>query len=271
MVGIASLLTFLGLALVITRVATVALRTTGLSHESARFQARSAFTGVGLSTEESDEILKHPARRNIVLMLMSLSGAGVVTTLASLLASFADLSSYRQGALRLAVLSAGLLVLWRISESRRVERHLASIIEWGLARWTDLDARDYVRLLHIDDEYSIAEIGVDENDWLADRAIGELGLAGEGIVALGVRHADGRYSGAPSEDTVLRVGDTVVLYGRTAVLDELQGRQVGPAGDLAHERAIAAHRRLLERARVGSAARKRPRPGSSVRGARDAR
>jgi hypothetical protein len=259
MLGVASLLAFLGLALVITRVATVALRATGLSHESARFQARSAFTGVGLPTEDSDEILKHPARRNIVLMLMTLSGAGVVTTLASLLASFADLPSYRQGAMRLAVLLAGLLLLWRISENRRVERRLSRIIEWGLARWTDLDVRDYVRLLHIDDDYSIAEIGVDENDWLADRSIGEMGLAGEGIVTLGVRHSDGRYSGAPTDDTVLRVGDIVVLYGRAEVLDELQGRQVGPAGDLAHERASAAHRRLLERARAASVVRKRPR------------
>jgi hypothetical protein len=266
MLGVASLLTFLGLALVITRVATVALRATGLSHESARFEARSAFTGVGLSTEESEGILKHPARRNIVLMLMSLSGAGVVTTLASLLASFADLPSYRQGAIRLAVLLVGLLLLWRISANRRVERRLSRIIEWALARWTDLDVHDYVRLLHIDDDYSIAEVGVDENDWLADRSIGEMGLAGEGIVTLGVRHADGRYAGAPTDDTVLRVGDIVVLYGRTEVLDELQGRQVGPAGDQAHERASAAHRRLLERARAASEVRKRPRNAKRFQG-----
>jgi hypothetical protein len=266
MLGIASLLTFLGLALVVTRVATVALRSTGLSHESARFQARSAFSGVGFTTEESEKIVEHPARRNIVLMLMTMSGAGVVTTLASLLASFADLPSYRQGLLRIAALVVGLLVLWRISESRRVERRLSQIIEWGLARWTDLDVRDYVRLLHIDESYSIAEIRVDENDWLADRSIGELGLAGEGIVTLGVRHADGRYSGAPNDDTVLRVGDTVVLYGRTEVLDELQGREVGPAGDLAHERARAAHRRLLERARTTSAVRTRSRNGNRIPG-----
>ena len=55
--------------------------------------------------------------------------------------------------------------------------------------------RDYVRLLRIDDDYSIAEIGIDEGEWLADRSIGEMGLAGEGIVVLGVRDGTAATSG----------------------------------------------------------------------------
>ena len=116
MIGVASLLIVLVLALLITRVATVALRTTGLSHEAARFQARSAFSGVGFTTAESEDIVNHPARRRIVLGLMLLSSAGVVTTLGSLLLSFAGTSGYRQGAIRVAALVVGLLALWGIRE-----------------------------------------------------------------------------------------------------------------------------------------------------------
>ncbi|MFO7970268.1 MAG: hypothetical protein R6U40_00800 [Desulfobacterales bacterium] len=46
-IGIIASLTVLGLSLVITRLATVSLNLTGLSWETAKFQARSAFTGNG--------------------------------------------------------------------------------------------------------------------------------------------------------------------------------------------------------------------------------
>ncbi|MEE3220394.1 MAG: potassium transporter TrkA, partial [Planctomycetota bacterium] len=55
MVAVATLLITLTVTLLITRVATVALMVTGLSRESARFQARSALTGVGFTTYESEK------------------------------------------------------------------------------------------------------------------------------------------------------------------------------------------------------------------------
>ena len=45
MIAVVSLLFILSMSLLITRIATVALQLTGLSKESARFQARSAFSG----------------------------------------------------------------------------------------------------------------------------------------------------------------------------------------------------------------------------------
>jgi hypothetical protein len=245
MLGIASLLVALTLALVITRVATVALRTTGLSHEAARFQARSAFSGVGFTTVESEDIVTHPARRRIVLTLMMLSSAGVVTTLASLVLSFADTSGFRQPAARLGVLVVGIGVLWQLGRSDWVEAHLSRLIERGLAKWTDLDARDYVRLLHIRDAYSVAEIGVDPGEWLEGRRIGDLEL--EGVVILGIHTADGGYIGAPTANTTLRRGDTVLAYGRADSLDELEARRAGTDGDRAHERARFLHRGVLDR------------------------
>ena len=73
MLPIFSVLVTLALALVITRVATVALTLTGLSKESARFQARSAYTGVGFTTTEAESVVGHPVRRRIVMILMLLA------------------------------------------------------------------------------------------------------------------------------------------------------------------------------------------------------
>ncbi len=66
-VGLIALLTVLFLSLLITRLATTALTLTGLSCEMARFQARSAFTGTGFTTSESEAIVNHPVRRRILI------------------------------------------------------------------------------------------------------------------------------------------------------------------------------------------------------------
>jgi len=62
------------ISLLITRVATVAFVLTGMSQEAARFQARSALTGTGFTTTESESVVGHPVRRRIVMALMLLGG-----------------------------------------------------------------------------------------------------------------------------------------------------------------------------------------------------
>jgi len=76
-VRVAALLTVLALSLLITRLATVALTHTGMSTQAARFQARSAFTGTGLTTSEAEQVVRHPVRRRIVMTLMVLRSAAL--------------------------------------------------------------------------------------------------------------------------------------------------------------------------------------------------
>ena len=78
MVAIFSLLLVLVFSLLITRIATIALTYTGLSRQSAKFQARSAFTGVGFTTSESEKVVNHPVRRRILLLMMLIGNAGIV-------------------------------------------------------------------------------------------------------------------------------------------------------------------------------------------------
>ena len=63
MISIVTLLLVLTLSILLVRIATVALTHTGLSRESAKFQARSAFTDVGFTTSESEKVVNHPIRR----------------------------------------------------------------------------------------------------------------------------------------------------------------------------------------------------------------
>src|SRR5947209_8495410 len=114
---IAILLT-IAVSLLITRVGTSALVHTGLSRPVARFQARSAFFGVGFTTSESEAVVNHPVRRRIILWLVLLGNAGIVTVLASVVLSA------RGGftPVRVVTLAAGLVALALLARSRMLER-----------------------------------------------------------------------------------------------------------------------------------------------------
>src|SRR4051812_41775691 len=141
-----SVLVVLLVSLLVARVGTVALTLTGMSRESARFQARSAFFGVGFTTAEAESVVGHPVRRRIIMWLILLGNAGVVTTLGTLLLSFAV---GRDRLTTAAVLLAGVLVLALLASSRPVDRALTRFIRAALRRWSDLDVRDYAGLLEL--------------------------------------------------------------------------------------------------------------------------
>lgn len=88
MVAIITVLCIAIVSMLITRIATVALTLTGLSRDIARFQARSAFSGAGFTTAESELLVTHPVRRRILMLLMFLGNVGLVTLIASLMGSF---------------------------------------------------------------------------------------------------------------------------------------------------------------------------------------
>jgi len=241
-----SLLVIVTLSLLITRIATIALVYTGLSREAARFQARSAFTGVGFTTNESEMVVQHPVRRRILMWLMLLGNVGFVTAISSLLLTFIGSGEGAQGwVLRLLLLILGLLILWVFMSSRWADRMLSRFIKEALHRWTRLDVRDYFSLLHLSGEYRVMELTVDPEDWLANRELRELGLRQEGLVVLGIRRQRGRYVGAPKGKTRIRPHDTLILYGRMPLLNELEQRRSGPAGEAAHQQAVKTQEQVL--------------------------
>jgi hypothetical protein len=233
------------ISLLITRVATIALTVTGLSRQSARFQARSALSGVGFTTSESEAVVNHPIRRRIVMALMLLGSLGLATSIAGLLAGFLSADDAAQAGRRAVVLVLGLIAVYGLSLSSAVDRRLSQIGVRLLNRYTDLDVQDYVRLLHLSGEYSVKEMPAEEGDWIVDRSLGDLRLRDEGILVLGIVRRDGSYIGIPGKETVIEPGETVIMYGRDDVFADLAGRPSGPEGDRAHERIRKQLRRLV--------------------------
>lgn len=252
MLPIISLLVVLGLSLTITRIATIALVHTGLSRESAKFQARSAFTGCGFTTSESEKVVNHPVRRQILYLLMLCGSVGVVTAIASLMLGFLKTDEYH-ALLKVSVLLVGVFIIWALSGSRWFDNFLARLITWALRRFVKMEIRDYVSLFHLSDDYRIVEIMINEGDWIAGKALVDAKIRNEGILVLGIEREDGRYVGAPKGHTVINAGDRLILYGLKEAVDELDSRKAGTDGDIKHKMAEQHHKGVVQKEQVEDA------------------
>lgn len=266
MIPLLILLSAVAVSLLVTRIAAAALEHTGLSRDVARFQARSAATGTGFTTDEAEALVSHPVRRRILLLLMMVQSAGLITVISTLVISFVQTESPTQAVLRGTVLVLGLGALVGLARSRWVDRQLSRAIDWALERYTDLDVTDYYSLLHLEGEFTVSRLPVTADSWLAGRKLEELELPEEGVLVLAIEREDGTYLGAPRGRYTIHGGDTLILYGRAEGLDELYERLAGPAGDRAHEAAAEAHRDELRRQDRAERARSRRRSGEEGAG-----
>jgi hypothetical protein len=247
MIAILSLILILTFSILVTRIATVALTLTGLSRESARFQARSAFTGVGFTTTESERVVQHPVRRRILLILMLLGNAGIVTVISSLILTFINVTGSGSFTMRIVFLSAGSLVLWILASSQWVDIYLSRAIDWALKRYTHLELLDYADLLQLSGEYSITELKVKPGGWLAHQTLGETELREEGILVLGIKRTNDSYVGAPNGTTKLLPHDTLIIYGRENSIKNLNIRGRNKIGDLDHDQAVIEQEKVIQK------------------------
>lgn len=236
----------LTISLIVIRVGTMALMLTGLSREASRFQAHSAFTGVGYTTEESESIVEHPVRRHLTMGLMMLGNIGMATVIATLTATLLSERTSEHWELSFGVLALGVLLLWALAKSTWVEQQLNRPIAWALRQFSNLDVRDYVSLLELSSGFTVSELKVEPSDWVAGKTLVELGLAREGVLVLGIHHQNGPYVGAPSGQSMICAYDTLVIYGPLDRLEELDSRCHGPAGDKAHREAAKEYDDYLE-------------------------
>jgi hypothetical protein len=164
MVALFSLLVILTISILITRIATIALLHTGLSREAARFQARSAFTGVGFTTSESERVVNHPVRRRILLMLMLVGNVGVVTAVSTFILTFINFEDSDTLHIKIILLVAGMLLLLTAAQSRWLDRRLSRLINCALRRYTKMNVKDYAGLLQLSGEYGVSEMQIKEED-----------------------------------------------------------------------------------------------------------
>ncbi len=259
MFQVISLVLIAGVTLLIGRLGTIALTATGLPRPIARFQARSALSGAGYTTNESESVVNHPARRKIVMILMAVGSLGSAGIIATLIASFWDVTGFGTGFRRGLTLAVGVLILWLILRLPMLDRLLSRIFAGMINRMADVDIRDYANMLRLSGDYGISELLVRSGDWMAGRTLAELDLSHEGLLVLGIVRGD-HYFGAPKGTYRARVADTLLVYGPVDRLAELDHRASGAGGDRAHREAIQAQREIERRERAAQATETRHSP-----------
>ncbi len=238
MLAAVSLFVIITLSALVTKVAAIALMHTGLSTEIAKFQARSAYTGSGYTSQESEKLMNHPVRRKIVYMLMLIGNAGIITTLSSLMLTFLLPNNRSSLVYSLIFIVVALSALWFAIKSKVVDRWLSKMIDRALKKYTNIDVKDYAAILHLSGEYQISELRVRKTSWLAGKTLLELDLKSEGINVLGIQQKEGEYIGAPGGDDVINAGDVITMYGKAEIFKNIDARDDDFLGDWNHQKIV---------------------------------
>lgn len=235
MFALLSLLVVVAVSILIVRVSKTALVLTGVSPEVAHFQARSALSGTGFTTHESEQVVGHPARRRIIMLLILLQNAGLATAIATLVLSFVDAQDMSEVAIRAGLLLSGLAVLIAAANSRWVNQALAKVIEWALSRYTRLETEDYHTLLRIGGPYTVSRVHITEDSWIVGKTLEEAEIS-ERVLVLGIERSYGEYFGSPRGGDEVTPDDTLVLYGPEEELKRFQEKRTHPSDGRESER-----------------------------------
>ncbi|MFG1501190.1 TrkA C-terminal domain-containing protein [Halobacteriovorax sp. XZX-3] len=203
----------------------------------ARFQAKSALTGTGYTTSESESLVNHPLRRRVLSFLMTISNVGIISVISTAILSFVNIDTTVEGLSRFAVAITLFSIIIYITQSNFFNKWLNKKLKAYLGKLSNVELVDYANLLHIGDSFGIGEVYVSDNHWFSNKTVRELSLPREGLIVLGVQVANGEYLGLPSKDYVITTGDTVILYGRADMLSEISTRTVD-IGDTERKEAI---------------------------------
>lgn len=210
------------ISLLVTKIAAALLVHTGLSDRTARFQARSAFTGCGFTTTESEQITSHPARRKVVATLMLLGNAGIVTVMTSLLLTF--IHKDEQGLpwyYGLGILVGGIVILALLASSNKVDQFLNRQTTGVLKRFPNFSRREYSSLYNLADGYHLFDLFIANDSWLNGKQVSDRDIINMGFIILGIENPDGTFNGMPSADTIIQKNDLLIVYGNESQMAAL--------------------------------------------------
>ena len=219
MVAALSLLLIFAITFFFIRMASVALKLTGLPDQSAKFQAISAITGTGFTTSEAEMIVNYPIRRKIIGFLMIFGNLGIVSILSTLMISFvrvdAELSAIL---LQIGWIFGVTAVFFGIMLTPAVDRFFCGMIRVVLEKFTFLGGRHYRKLLQLGDGLSISE-----HQFFTDKSLTPEKVKAElgSFSVLAVKRQTGATEAFSLDMGSINPGDSLILFGRDDEHDSL--------------------------------------------------
>lgn len=209
-----ALLFIVAVSLLIVRIGSNALILTGMSMSAARFQAASAFFGVGFTTSEAEIVMQHEVRRRIILHLIIAGNIGLTSALAAIVVSLMSMDGdSTETAVKIVATALGMILVAVAMNLKIVKKYLDKLMRISLLKAGVARAQDYNLLLNVDQGYCISETILEESHSFVGKALWETRPADYGVIILGIEKDGGEYLGAPNKDTVLCAGDMALIYG----------------------------------------------------------
>ncbi|MCI2424507.1 TrkA C-terminal domain-containing protein [Candidatus Acetothermia bacterium] len=205
--------------LLVIRAAAIGLMMTGLDEKRARFQALSAFSGTGFTTEEAELVVNHPVRRRIITWLMILGNAGIVTVIVTITSSFVITTGY-QLPITILVLLAGIYLIYKVATHRGLTRRWESFIEDKLVQSRVFEEGATEDLLHLLEGYGLVRAIIKGDSPLITKSLSDCKLNEKGLLILGIERGK-HWVPIPKAKETLEEDDRVIVYGRLDVLRSL--------------------------------------------------
>lgn len=220
MIAALSLLVILGISFFLIRLASVALKLTGMAESNAKFQAISALTGTGFTTTEAEMIANFPIRRKIVSWLMILGNLGIVSVLSTLMISFVRTDANVEAILtQLAWMIGVIVVFFGIMLTPFVDRFFCGVISFLLKKLTFLGGRHYQKLLQLGNEFSVSEHQFFAKESLTPKKIqAEL----KDFTILAVRRRSGVTERFALDMAPIEPDDSLIIFGPDVGHDSLK-------------------------------------------------
>ena len=201
------------LLLLIVEIASIALHMTGLNMKTARFQALSAFTSTGFTTKESEDVVAHKYRRQIIMTLMIV---GFITW-ASLVSLFINAFLTKHELLPSLLQISGLLlifvVLLFLARYRPFVKGFRKRISEYIENKTSLKTRTFDEILRLSQDYGIAEITLTKDSPSIGLKIKETNFRDSDIIILAIERAE-KVIPAPKATDTLQENDVLICYGK---------------------------------------------------------
>jgi ABC-type multidrug transport system fused ATPase/permease subunit len=207
------------ISFIVVSVGGLALQLTGIESEVARFQALSAFSGTGFTTTEAERIVQHRTRRRIVTILIILGNAGLVTIIATMVATFTQVTGYGWFFARLGIIIISILVLYRLVIGSRFGNRFLQLVRKPIIKRILRDAPTAEEIFHAGKGWGVSLITIKEESKKAGLSLSEL-VGEEDLIILTLEAADDFIS-RPGVGEKINVGDRLLVYGRSESIKRL--------------------------------------------------
>jgi hypothetical protein len=204
---------------IIVRIGGFALQLTGIEPDVASFQALSAFSGTGFTTREAERVVGHRTRRRIVTILIILGNAGTVTVIATLVASFTQVTGYMWFFIRLAIIIGGIFGLYQLIVRSNVGRRIPAWLQRPIMHRILRGAPAIEEIFSMEKDWAISLVMIKRGAKSIGQSVADITAEGD-IEILSIDRA-GTYLTRPDLEEKIAERDRLLVYANRKSLKQI--------------------------------------------------